>query len=326
MPDEPQTPQPGEPGSSDFMSNAEGAGEQNLDDLLAQAAALVEEVSTDLGRVDAGSSPDENLPNLIAGQSSGTGLVERELSEVDQLLSQTREALGASSSGEPSAQFNADLGPPPATTDRQPAGSQDIPDFMAEFTRSDTSADTERSADSGPRGGGEATSKTPPSKSGSLSAAGQAASLPPATNPDATGVTADETSASHETTSERPLRPTASGIGRISSFQKPPDPIDVEAALADDKIPSLDAEAPVQGEPAKAGRGAPQSPATSSGGGVPGPMQRLAMTLAGVGVSILEMVDRPVSRLGDRVREILGLCAVATAAAAFILLLVSLFR
>jgi hypothetical protein len=49
-------------------------------------------------------------------------------------------------------------------------------------------------------------------------------------------------------------------------------------------------------------------------------------TVCSAGVSLLETIDRPISRMGAASRQLLGLVAIATAGAALIVLLISLFR
>ncbi|MCO6436610.1 MAG: hypothetical protein J5J06_05935 [Phycisphaerae bacterium] len=318
MPDEPKSPSPGDQNRPDQAPEPSEGGEQDLDALLAQAAALVDEVSSDLGRVDAGGAERDSLSDLDAvGGESTTEAVERQIGEVDELLGQTRQALGPSSTKSHTGKLDANLGDPLEAPSDSPSSGDEIPDFMSEFTRSAEPADPLQEDKRGiGRPVTEGVQETT-DHDGIESIADQSRSTPG-------GVESDP---GEESAARDPKPGPKSGVGRISSFSKPPEPIDPEAMFDDDSIPSIEEE----GEVTAGGDGASEGTEERAAGGSAKRVllrsaEGLAHSAANAGVSLVEWVDRPLARSGDRVREIVGLCALATAATAVILLIVSLFR
>ena len=285
MTDEPQPDQPASDAPGD--QDVDFASDQDLDDVLAQAAGLAADLSRELG---AGEGPSESTDGLPTPGDAENRQTDRD--DTPQDIDRPVEASAAELDSAPSGVAES----APSTT--EPAPSQDepvsdstytVPEFMDEFTQPEDSPETapggsqQRAADSQ-----KPVSKAP--------AAGTAANEAPRSGASAKpGVVGTGMMGVVGTPSPAPAG---------DSPTSPPGAPDEEADLA-------------SGTPG----GGQMVPLLRQAVDRASP---LAFSACDRAVSILEAIDRPVAKAGPAVRRAIGWLAIATAATSAVVYLISL--
>ncbi len=285
----PDTPR--DDGSSGGAADGDFAGISGpeLSGLLDEASSLAAELKHDLGEPE-GLRVEAAEDELLAQSEDLTGRVEAELSEMERLAQEAGDALGA---GGP----DSDSGQPEAAA--QPAADPgEVPDFMSEFTRPEPPAAKPAPASI------EADSSEVPDFMSEFT-------QPEAPSPPPRQRTAAQTSA-----------------GTVSVAAE----TDAAAELRDDLLrdlmsrPERPAETEDDGGPEL--RGASAAEADQSSDSAASPRASIGSRFAGMAeasvgglATMLETVDRPFHRLGDRTRWVAGLVGLATLGTTILLLL-----
>lgn len=301
-PPEPPPPDPSNP------DDPRATSENEIDKLLAEATALANELALDLGApaaeaVEEGpgdpTAPAENQAKDI------TESLDDELSQLSSLLDKTGADVG---------------GAPVDPAEPAPAEVGNVATFMDDLTHPEVAESVTGLA----------------AETSASSAADEVP--PPAEHPTDADVPLDSPpSDSTPTTGKPPVTtPRKIGVvstadlgvtGKVNSF--PPQPIEDEPDAAKDggANDAIDDEATVSHEEPSAGR--KLALMLSRLVAVVSPLARqlspLALEGCARGVRVLELVDRPLARIGPRVRRIAGWLGIATVGTSVLVYLVSLF-
>lgn len=279
-PDQPPSDSP-QGGDAEFVS------EKELDEVLAHASDLANELSEEVGApndsADAGGARDEEAraaaspPGLDAELVELQQLVERTSKELD--AAQERPECESTSSGDASA---------PTAEAEPPANGYSVPDFMAEFTQTEEP----------PKSGGRAPEPS-----------GEAEQPPTASGP----VGGDRSGPQPE---QRPApRPGVVGTGMIGVVGT------VHPKVSDAETPSVpmpDEQVDPETQPSPAGGWAHRIRAGATR------LPPIVLSVCACAVHLLEQIDRPFARLGHKVRRVIGWIAVATVGTSLIVYLLSL--
>ncbi len=287
-----------------------GVSEDDLDALLSEAAALAKEVSTEIGAME--EDTEEESQTAIAEAATAparadnvSAQLDAELATIDELLNQAGSDLGAFPE-EPiqgAAEVEEPAGavePAGAAAEPPPSVSQDIPDFMAEFTQPD----------------GEPAAETPhPHPSSGSDVPDFMAEF---TQPDGELVAPAE----WENDSSIP------DLSEPGAEPEPPAP----------KKAAVKKAAPTAPEPAVAAENVAvaESPAAtaspSSSARVRESLRRVTTRVSPLALKVcegvataLEVMDKPTRPLGPGPRQLLGWVAIATVGTSLIVFVVSLF-
>jgi hypothetical protein len=264
-----------------------GVSGPELSSLLDEASSLASELKNDLGepetpRVEA--AEDE----LLAQTEDLSARVESELSEMERLAQEAGEALGA----EPVPMHDGeDL----ASADGDDEAAPAIPDFMSEFTQpaaSTPAADDQPVDDAIPDFMSEFTQPAPaaaPRGGAETAAKGEPGGVGVAADPDAAAALRDDLLRDLMSRPEPP--PEAEATGRAALEQGP----------ADDGQPVAEA--------------APRRTAATAR------LSAVAQSAVGGIATVMEAIDRPFHRIGDRIRWVAGLIGLATLATTIVLLI-----
>jgi hypothetical protein len=279
-PDQPPSDSP-QGGDAEFVS------EKELDEVLAHASELANELSEEVGAPN-GSADARGTPEEEARAAASPPGLDAELIELQQLVERTSRELDAAqdrptrestSSGDASAR-TAEPGPS--------ANGYAVPDFMAEFTQSE---EPPESGDSAPEASGEA--RQPSAASGAVE--GERGRTQP---------------------EERPApRPGVVGTGMIGVVGTPyPKLSDAEMPLV--PLPDEQVDPETQASPVGGWGHRIRAGATL--------LSPIVLCVCARAVHLLEQIDRPFARLGHNVRRVIGWIAVATVGTSLFVYLFSL--
>lgn len=267
-----------------------GVSGPELSSLLDEASSLASELKNDLGepetpRVEA--AEDE----LLAQTEDLSARVESELSEMERLAQEAGEALGA----EPVAMHDGeDLASVDGDDDAAPA----IPDFMSEFTQPAASTPAAEAEDEQPVDDAipdfmseftQAAPATAPRGSAEAASHSEPGGVGVAAEPDAAAALRDDLLRDLMSRPEPPPEPEATGRAAL------------EQGPADDGQPVAEA--------------APRRPAATAR------LSAVAQGAVGGIATVMEAIDRPFHRIGDRIRWVAGLIGLATLATTIVLLI-----
>lgn len=273
--------------------------ERELDEALSQAAALAAELSDGVGSPEASESEREiaeiDLPRGARPRVEQIDM-DHELSGLEQTIASTAREIGGSPAATVRTSGTSPEKSPPA-----------VPDFMSEFTRP---ADTPTvsppkpspPAKSGPTGGGDSLKETlrPAEKTITAGVPSKlVANAPPAVAKSPTAA-ASAARAAASGTPGSDLMGSAPGV--VGNITEPLSKLSTGKAFGSPG-------------PEVVGQSADKSAA-----GDPGAWLRMA----GRGVTLIELMDRPFEWVNPRVKHVLGWVAVATMATAIIVLAAAL--
>ena len=258
---------------------------QELDEVLAQASSLADELSEQVGRAE-----DWDPQGKHGEPPAGATDLDAELSELERLVAD------ASSEVDEEA-HSTDQGTTLAEESSAPQSeNQSIPDFMAEFTRPEGPEEEQRAAESPPPG----------------------APL----GPPAASETADHSS---EASGQHAARITEPGVVGT----------EIIGVVGRQTPPPTDHETAETSEPAGPMEGGDGTAAVLAGRvtvglndiarRAAGRLSPIALKLCDRVLHLMEVVDRPLARLGAPVRTLIGWVAIATAGTAVIAFVISLF-
>lgn len=313
-----------------------------LDELLAEAAALADEVSDEIGPPE-NAAPAAKTNQPATTTPGNTGDVDSQLAELEGVLTQTQNELGIEpapsdppSPPQPERQPSDGPSPasdPPVEKSNLPE-SNEIPDFMAEFT------EPERPEE--PEGGGE-------SSSSDASAEGVTPAEPAPGPVEPVEKEIQSVASPSEAEEELPASPTESaeaakagdGVSDTSLSTEPPKPdekvgvVGSTIATADfsefaDSLPTESSLPEEAGTPPEATE---DPPACEKSEGfcvkavrrVPALISPVLLPACSVGIGLLEKFDTPTRWLGSGARTVIGWIALATTGTALIVFLLSLW-
>ncbi len=281
--------QPPDKSSPDPLEGA-GSGaisDQELDDVLAQASSLADDLAEEVGLAE--KSDQQGEPHE---PPDGAADLDAELSELEQLVAD------ASSEVNEEAE-SADETAPSAEESTPRSEKPPIPDFMEEFTRPQEPADAEPAA-----------TKTP------------ASTAPP--DPATTSETKEQDADASGTTLS--AKPGVVGTGMIGVVGAPlsTPPTDDRATegteASDTAAPTEEDDTPETASYVSVVARLVHTVKQSAGR-----FSTMGLTLCNRALGLLEVVDRPFARLGEPVRRVIGWIAIATVGTAVIVYMISLF-
>ncbi len=279
-PDQPPSDSP-QGGDAEFVS------EKELDEVLAHASDLANELSEEVGAPNDSAGAAGARDEEARAAASPPGL-DAELVELQQLVERTSKELDAAEE-EPKRKSTSSGDASAPTTEPGPsANGYSVPDFMAEFTQ------TEEPPESGgraPEPSGEA--RQPSAASGAV-----------------------EEERSGPQPEQRPApRPGVVGTGMIGVVGT------AHPKLSGAETPSVplpDEQVDPEMPPSPAGGWAHRIRADATR------LSPIVLSVCACAVHLLEQIDRPFARLGNTVRRVIGWIAVATVGTSLFVYLLSL--
>ncbi len=329
-------------------ADADVVPEQELDEVLAQASSLASDLSAELGAAEQ-ATPDTGPRANRGGPPDTLVDLDTELRELEKLVAETGSQIdpdsGKNGADAGLLQDQSDTQAPPATaadnlqgrldalptagedsvsTDTTPNARSDglqVPDFMAEFTQSGKSAESDQPESSEPTAaeGASVADESPDIMSELTQSAGSSSDVPeePATVSERSVDEADGLGA-----------PDADLFDDLTSVPSIPDD-DMPNTSGDTRTPEGWGEF---GTAVSDEGSAESSLATSAASRLKTLARLVAARLSPSAtaacdriVSLLEVLDRPMDRIGDRVRHIAGWIAVATVGTSLVVYILSLF-
>jgi len=272
--------------------------EDELDSLLEQAVTLANAVTEEIGTTDGPSfSPYEALDSDLS--DSADAAVDERLGELDGLLGRTREELGTATASD----HEVPAEPPPKEATASASPEDDMPDFMAELTRPEVRPE----ADVPPHTPSPANAASGASRRGATST-----KCDPATTFAAAPHNSDERAGAEAEAvilEDLSLSPVA-----------PPSAAPHAAAGEENLAAELDKPVPARKVSRRLAAGAAFlrkriiDKAASS-----------AIFVCDSVVHVLELLDRPIARLGYVGRRMIGWLAIATMGTSIVVYVISMF-